>query len=88
MANDANARHGGKPSRGRSDATKNNVEAERDTNATLGQITRLIQTGKLQVTAEEMKKLRKLRGEIMRVNKACNLHRPVGDVNFDILFAM
>ena len=54
MANDADARHGGKPSRGRSDATKNNVEAERDTNATLGQITRLIQTGKLQVTAEEM----------------------------------
>jgi len=76
MANDADARHEGKPSRGRPDATKNNVEGERDPNATLDQITRLIQTGKLKVTAEEMKKLRKLRGEIMRVNKAYNLHRP------------
>ena len=95
MANDADARHEGKPSRGRPDATKKKVEGEKgalshgrpdatekkvkgegDPSATLDQITRLIRTGKLKVTAEEMKKLRKLRGEIERTNRAYNLHRP------------
>ena len=95
MANDADARHEDKPSRGRPDATKKKVEGEKgplshgrpdatekkvkgegDPSATLDQITRLIRTGKLKVTAEEMKKLRKLRGEIERTNRAYNLHRP------------
>ena len=37
---------------------------------------RLIRTGKLHVTSEEMKKLRKLRGEIRHVNRVYNLHQP------------
>ena len=76
MSIDAHVRHVKKSSRGRSSATKKKTGSGRESNARLSEIMRLIRTGKLHVTSEEMKKLRKLRGEIRHVNRVYNLHQP------------
>ena len=83
MPTDAHAKHGKKPSHGRRGATekkfaKQRGSKRRGSNARMSEIMRLIQAGKLHLSAKEMKRLRNLNVELKRLkkNKVLNLHKP------------
>ena len=83
MPTDAHAKHGTKPSHGRRGATekkfaKQRGSKRRGSNARMSEIMRLIQAGKLHLSAKEMKRLRNLNVELKRLkkNKVLNLHKP------------